>query len=274
VSIILPPSSASFVDSFKNSPSQALLLQGQPGVGLKTFALKLVEEAGMLHRVIEPIAKTARARAIIDVDTIRELYADTRTKFDSPHFVVIDDADRMNPAAQNALLKLLEEPNPSVHFVLTTHAPELLVPTIRSRVWKFSVTEIDDMASRRLLKSKGVTDESRIAQLLYVASGLPAELSRLCASEKDFEKLAFSVRTARSFVEGSSYDRIVIANSFKEDREAALKFIDTSILLLRRTVKTSREPKQKLTLINQLLEAHELIRANGNIRLQLAAAVL
>jgi len=47
--------------------------------------------------------------------------------------VVIDDAQAMNPQAQNALLKTLEEPPPSSILILVTPAPGSLLPTIRSR---------------------------------------------------------------------------------------------------------------------------------------------
>jgi DNA polymerase-3 subunit delta' len=47
--------------------------------------------------------------------------------------VVIDDADAVIEAAQNALLKTLEEPPPASVFVLVTSRPDLLLPTVRSR---------------------------------------------------------------------------------------------------------------------------------------------
>lgn len=47
--------------------------------------------------------------------------------------VVIDSAHTMNPSAQNALLKTLEEPPPSSILVLVTAAPRSLLPTVRSR---------------------------------------------------------------------------------------------------------------------------------------------
>lgn len=46
---------------------------------------------------------------------------------------IIVGADAMNPPAQNALLKQLEEPPPNSVLVLTTSAPDTLLPTIRSR---------------------------------------------------------------------------------------------------------------------------------------------
>jgi DNA polymerase-3 subunit delta' len=47
--------------------------------------------------------------------------------------VIFREAERMNHAAQNALLKSLEEPPAHTLFVLTTHQPEALLPTVRSR---------------------------------------------------------------------------------------------------------------------------------------------
>src|SRR5262249_61640176 len=47
--------------------------------------------------------------------------------------VLIDDADALVPAAQNALLKTLEEPPSSSVFILVTSRPDVLLPTVRSR---------------------------------------------------------------------------------------------------------------------------------------------
>ena len=46
---------------------------------------------------------------------------------------VLRQADTMNPAAQNALLKLLEEPPRSASFILAAERAESLLPTVRSR---------------------------------------------------------------------------------------------------------------------------------------------
>ena len=47
--------------------------------------------------------------------------------------VIVDDADAVNPEAQNALLKTLEEPPVASTFVLVTSRPDMLLPTVRSR---------------------------------------------------------------------------------------------------------------------------------------------
>ena len=46
---------------------------------------------------------------------------------------IVDDADKMNDAASNALLKTLEEPPETTYIILLTSRPDMLLSTIRSR---------------------------------------------------------------------------------------------------------------------------------------------
>ncbi|MDQ3953895.1 MAG: DNA polymerase III subunit delta' [Actinomycetota bacterium] len=73
---------------------------------------------------------------IIPVDVVREAVIPeaARSPFEATYKVfVIEDADRMNDAAQNALLKTLEEPQPDTVFVLVSDHEEEVLETIRSR---------------------------------------------------------------------------------------------------------------------------------------------
>ncbi|HTH51610.1 MAG TPA: DNA polymerase III subunit delta' [Pyrinomonadaceae bacterium] len=69
------------------------------------------------------------------VDAIRDLEqeANYRPFEASMRFFIIDDADKMNDQAANALLKTLEEPPSTTYIFLITSRPDSLLPTIRSR---------------------------------------------------------------------------------------------------------------------------------------------
>ncbi len=56
---------------------------------------------------------------------------------------IVDAADDMNPAAANALLKMLEEPPSRALFLVLSHAPGGLLPTIRSRCRRLPLSPLD-----------------------------------------------------------------------------------------------------------------------------------
>jgi DNA polymerase-3 subunit delta' len=87
----------------------------------------------------------------IKVDQVRELIdsAAYRPFEGRRRVVVIDEADALVPAAQNALLKTLEEPPSLSVFVLVTSRPDSLLPTVRSRCprLRFRPLGPDDVAA-------------------------------------------------------------------------------------------------------------------------------
>lgn len=263
-----------YLDGLSDTLPQATLLSGPKGIGLATIAKHIAQQNGKLLELVEPELKTSSSSvASITVEKIRNLYSHTSVKFDTPHFIIIDNAETMNHVAQNALLKLLEEPGSSIHFILTTHSPDSLLTTIRSRAQAFVAPQISEIESRRLLTSLGVKDEMDIRRLLYIAAGLPAELTRLASSKSEFAVLSQRVQQARDFVQGNTYDKLVIVQSLKDDRSGTVSFIDMVVLLLRRSL-TSSANISTVELIDKLITASAVIQANGNARLQLIRAVV
>ncbi len=85
------------------------------------------------------VGTVVAATRTIAVDAIRDLEAEAhfRPYEGNARTFIIDDADKMNDAASNALLKTLEEPAPTTHLILISSRPETLLPTIRSRCQTF-----------------------------------------------------------------------------------------------------------------------------------------
>lgn len=79
--------------------------------------------------------KDGRQKKNITVDQIRSVIADAYILPNEAQkkVYIIEDADAMNPQAQNAILKILEEPPKFVVFLLLAGNPDLLLPTVRSR---------------------------------------------------------------------------------------------------------------------------------------------
>ncbi|MDT8345791.1 MAG: DNA polymerase III subunit delta', partial [Thermohalobaculum sp.] len=76
-----------------------------------------------------------RPYTVIRIDEVRDLrrFLGLSAADGGWRAVIVDAADEMNVPAQNAILKLLEEPPARTAFLMVSHAPSALLPTIRSR---------------------------------------------------------------------------------------------------------------------------------------------
>ena len=96
-------------------------------------------------------------RREISVDQIRQMSADAIVLPNEAErkVYIIRDADCMNIPAQNAALKLLEEPPRGVHFVLCVQNPEKLLETVRSRCAELTAASGDSQEDEESLRLAG-----------------------------------------------------------------------------------------------------------------------
>lgn len=172
------------------------LLAGKSGLGKRDFAMAAARELVAQADVPQPQGnhpdilvltygpkddKAERAAAdgkpfelarSIRIKQIRAMQKrlTTRPTFGARRVVIIDPADDMEKAAANALLKSLEEPPQGTFFLLVTHRPARLLPTIRSRC--------------RTLRFPVLSDSQLTAML--EESGLPVDPAAIAAAEGSF----------------------------------------------------------------------------------------
>jgi DNA polymerase-3 subunit delta' len=181
---------------------------------------------------------------IIPVDVIREVVVPeaARSPFEARQKVfVIEEAHRMNPAAQNALLKTLEEPHADTAFVLISDQEEDVLETIRSRCL---IIRLDPVSEERIVA-------------ILVDEGAPRDLALLAArlSEGDLVR-------ARGIAFGSdALERRRVWMLVPRALEGATEALDLAIEIQEgiREVVRVREAKQKL-------EVTELADALGEVR--------
>jgi DNA polymerase III subunit delta' len=115
------------------------------------------------------------------VDAVRGEWtrAATRTMTEGRRRVLrVVAADRMNEAAQNAFLKILEEPPPSVVWMLDAQDEGLLLDTVRSRCRRIELVPWGPDAMGALAERLGI-DEHRRAALTRAALGSPERMRDL-----------------------------------------------------------------------------------------------
>lgn len=120
------------------------------------------------------------------VDAIRDLEREAyfRPYEGNARFFIIDDADKMNDAASNALLKTLEEPASTSHIILISSRPDTLLPTIRSRCQtvRFAPVETEKIEQFLISERKLAAADAKLnARLAFgsVGRALSIELEKL-----------------------------------------------------------------------------------------------
>ncbi len=112
--------------------------------------------------------------AALKVDALRKIEPFLRKTSSEGgwRIVIIDDADTMNRNAQNAILKILEEPPSNVLIMLIAHRAGMLIPTIRSRARSFAFSPLchDDM-SELLAKQGHALSFSELETLAALSEG-------------------------------------------------------------------------------------------------------
>ena len=121
----------------------------------------------------KPDQDLARSISIAQVRGLQPMFA-TTPSMGTARVVVIDAIDDIERAGANALLKNLEEPPAGTIFLLVSHAPGRLLPTIRSRcrLLRFDALNDDDVASAiRAVRPDAPDDE--VSSLVRASGGSP-----------------------------------------------------------------------------------------------------
>ena len=129
----------------------------------------------------ETSGKAARS---VKIEQIREMRGAVARapKFSARRAVLLDDAETMNDAAANALLKTLEEPPGDTLFLLVTGARQALLPTIVSRCMIVPFAPLDDTAMNRVLAAHDVPEDLR-GSLIALSDGSAGRALRLFAED-------------------------------------------------------------------------------------------
>lgn len=99
---------------------------------------------------------------VFGIDEARELsLSAARKAFISKKVFLIAPA-KITPEAQNALLKTFEDPYPDTHFFLVVADPELILPTLRSRMMMWRRVEISDKESKEAAKFLNLSLKERL----------------------------------------------------------------------------------------------------------------
>jgi DNA polymerase-3 subunit delta' len=235
----------------------AMLFAGEDGIGKKLFALEIaralncrepqgVEGCGKCPACVRigkfnfpqsndsddwkgiirsdhpDVGMVVAPKRVLLVEQMRliEREANYRPYEGKARVFLIDEADKLNDASANALLKVLEEPPQTTHIILLTSRPAMLLPTIRSRcqMIRFSPLSPEEIESHLLKNKVAGAAEARIRSRIARGS-----LGRALA--QDFEEFGEQRSAMLKVLKALSAneDRVQLLRSAEELNEAKYK---------------------------------------------------
>ena len=144
----------------------------------------------------------------IDINQIRDLISNlNKSSFNlKPRFVLIDNIDLLNINSINALLKILEEPNDNIIFILINNNKKVL-PTLKSRClnFKISLTYVQSINIINKILNKNIFDS--VSKELINFYSTPGELYKLVnfSSENDINLDSISLKEFISLIISKKY---------------------------------------------------------------------
>lgn len=253
---------------------QTLIFAGPAGVGKVTCAKLL---AKYLH---------GEADGLADTFVFSEILAEVRERGEKSPFMaaarrminfltrspiaskrkvaIIDEAEELSDASQNALLKTLEEPRSDTMLIITVSDETLLLPTILSRARLIKFGPLTDAEIQAVADVDG--------EILKMAQGSLGFVKEMMSDAEGWQGFKEMMDFWEQIKTKDVVERFAWANK-KQLREDALQFVRIGILVFRDTLMKKPEAQRALDIL-RMQGAVEQIRDNVNVRLSLEALLL
>ncbi len=237
-----------------DKPFHAYIFQGEVGCGketmAKTFAagLQCTSESGdrpcgtcasckQLDSGNQPdVIWVNRELSSIGVDDIREkINGSIAIKpFHSPYKIyIVPEAERMTEAAQNALLKTIEEPPEYGIIILLTSNINALLPTIQSRCLKLEFRPLTTATVEKYLMDKYNVADYRARTSAIFAQGNLGKAIRYIESEDFEEKKDKVLRILKNVQNMDVSEMLEVIKEIGEDKDNVKDYIDLMVLWYR-----------------------------------------
>lgn len=276
------PESREKLDRFLRHPSHAVLIEGPAHIGKHAIARQIA--AALLE--ISPDALTVSGsyreltleKSTIGIEQVRELSQFFSLKSlgekTIQRVVVIPDAELMNHPAQNALLKLLEEPPSDAVILLTSSAAHRLLPTITSRAQRLVLRK----PSAEVIKSRyaGVYSDAAINQALVLGDGCIGSVHDQLTVVPD--EGAVTIAEIKRILGLSLFDQLLLVETTLKDKNIAAQFIDqlaqVSAASLMQTVGNPKAAAQWRRISAATYAANQALKHNVSSKLVLTELIL
>lgn len=242
--------------------SRVYLFHGKSGCGKTTFARILAKELGCGENTIEFDISDNRG-----IDDVREIKKSAQYKpliGGDKKAYILDEIQGMTSDAQQALLKILEEPPEHIYFMLCTTQPEKLLETIRNRCKKLRVKPLSDKQMKKLVEWVAGKEEIKLSSKIIDAivmnvEGCPRQALDIIDSVRGLDKteaeksiIDFAVKTpleiinlCRALIKGEKW--AIVRKLIDEIKDVDVENVRRQVLgYLAAAIKNSDKPSRQM----------------------------
>lgn len=283
----------------RNLP-HAIIIDGIKGTGKKTLANIISEYCVCLNNRNKPCHTCkgcikaqhhshpdiyiidGMASGALSIDNIRKMRSDVYIKpNEAPTKVyMIFDCDKMLPSAQNALLKILEEPPGNTIFILTVTSANMLLNTVRSRSTIFSLSPAEINAAAKYVHHIKGSDFDYCLSLSESCGGnIGMMLQKFGNSANEAKELSDSI--IKAMVLSFEYPLLCLTNKISSSRDFAAEVLENMLETASEAIEISYgisssstaaaelarrfSKKRLISIIQKIQRARNILNTNVNL---------
>ncbi len=223
--LLLHPVTESTFNAMLLNPPQALLLQGKRGMGkgfLASILASVILQCKPAQLTVQPyFLHIAPENDVIKIEQIRALkqflQLKTTGRASIRRVVIIEDIMTMGDEAQNALLKMLEEPPADTVIILTSTTSSAVRPTVISRCQRIAILPPPKSLIQDYYKQKGYR-QPEITKALAMSQGSIGLMHALLTNQN--HPYLIHVQLAKDILTATEYQRLITIDRLAKDRLA------------------------------------------------------
>lgn len=265
-----------------NTISHSYLFSGENGVGKKLFAkefakmilclgdnkycnkcsscIKFDSENNPDFVVLQPDGNS------IKIEQIREMQENIYIKpiVSEKKVFIIDDSDRMTEAAQNSLLKTLEEPPEYIIIILVASNENKLLNTIKSRCLKIGFNNINKTELMQYISNEKIM-ENPSDNLLAMSNG---SIGKLIKINQNLEEYSEIENNTNSLINGNISNVVELMNKFNvlyKSKDIIADLLDYMVVIIYGYIKQTNDYRKKyLDVISNIENTKKMLMSNTN----------
>ena len=221
----------------------ALIIEGEEGIGKKTLAKDIAcalvcrgndkpcgecsqckKAIAAIHPDISEYIPAGTANSF-HVDTVRNIINDAYVQPNEADYkiYILANAHCMNQNAQNALLKILEEPPKYVVFILTTNSKSALLSTVLSRSVCVSLEGVDiERAANYITSHCENVDYNTAKKTVETFNGNIGKAIDSLQDSKTSELVDVCNKICKALATSNEYEMMTLCSVFQKDRQGVV----------------------------------------------------